>query len=122
MRCSGRQKLPCAQHRLQAPLRAQQELHTEDGRVCLHPALSAYGFQQAALVNWCGAGMMDRRSAEQALHGAREAALRAITHAAYLAGAAGLDYNAPAGFSVDLQNVPKAGYHAPKARPEPGLL
>ena len=70
--------------------------------------MSMYGFQQAASGNWCGAGVMDRRSAEQALAGAQEAAHRAITHAAYLAGAAGLDYSAPAGFPVDLQNVPKA--------------
>ena len=55
---------------------------------------------------------MDRRRAEQMLAGAREAAHRAITHAAYLAGAAGLDYLAPAGFPVDLQNVPKASCHA----------
>ena len=60
---------------------------------------------------------MDRRSAEQALAGAREAAHRAITHAAYLAGAAGLDYSAPAGFPVDLQNVPKAS----SCVPNPGL-
>ena len=56
------------------------------------------------------AGTMDRRSAEHALQLAREAAHRAVTRAAYLAGAAGLDYTAPAGFPVDLTNVPKVGW------------
>ena len=51
---------------------------------------------------------MDRRSAaERALHLAREVAHRAVTRAAYLAGAAGLDYSAPPGFPVDLTKVPK---------------
>ena len=54
------------------------------------------------------AGLMDRRSAaERALHLARRVAHRAVTRAAYLAGAAGLDYSAPAGFPIDLTKVPK---------------
>ena len=54
------------------------------------------------------AGFMDRRSAaERALQMAREVAHRAVTRAAYLAGAAGLDYSAPAGFPVDLSSIPK---------------
>ena len=53
------------------------------------------------------AGLMDRRSAERALQTAREAAHRAVTRAAFLAGAAGLDYSAPPGFPVDMQSIPK---------------
>lgn len=53
-------------------------------------------------------GFMDRRNAaERALQMARDVAHRAVTRAAYLAGAAGLDYSAPAGFPIDLSNVPK---------------
>ena len=52
---------------------------------------------------------MDRRSAERALQLARETAHRAVTRAAYLAGVAGLDYAVPAGFPVDLSNIPKVG-------------
>lgn len=50
---------------------------------------------------------MDRRSAERALQAAREAAHRAVTRAAFLAGAAGLDYSAPPDFPVDMQSIPK---------------
>ena len=53
------------------------------------------------------AGLMDRRSAERALQAAREAAHRAVTRAAFLAGAAGMDYSAPPGFPVDMQSIPK---------------
>ena len=52
---------------------------------------------------------MDRRSAERALQVARETAHCAVTRAAYLAGVAGLEYSAPAGFPVDLSNIPKVG-------------
>lgn len=55
------------------------------------------------------AGMLDRRTAEAALQAAKQAASAAVTRAALLAGAAGLDYIAPPGFPVDPQSVPKVG-------------
>ncbi len=62
------------------------------------------------------AGLADRRNAaERALHLAREIACRAVTRAAYLAGAAGLDYSAPPGFPVDLTNVPKVLCKSPNS-------
>jgi hypothetical protein len=50
---------------------------------------------------------MDRKSAEMAVRQARKNAESALATAARMAAAAGLDFNVPQGFQVDLNGVIK---------------
>jgi len=53
------------------------------------------------------AGPMDRKSAENALRQARKTAEVALSRAARLAAAAGLDYSITPGYQVDLSGIVK---------------
>lgn len=53
------------------------------------------------------AGPLDRKAAEDALRQARKTAEAALSRAARLAAAAGLDYSIPPGYQVDLSGVVK---------------